>query len=107
MLMLWMCCLSFAQEEKNELGLLLGSEFIPRAATTSNQKVSLGRSVAYSVDYAAVYPAETPPCSGIFRSVQGRVSSSRKDRFSTFSQLRRGHPLVNMEDRMLDRFADY
>ncbi len=28
MLMLWMCCLSFAQEEKNELGLLLGAEFI-------------------------------------------------------------------------------
>jgi hypothetical protein len=52
MLMLWMCCLSFAQEEKNELGLLLGAEFIPRAATTSNQKLSFGRSVAYSVDYA-------------------------------------------------------
>jgi hypothetical protein len=43
MLMLWMCCLSFAQEEKNELGLLLGEEFIPRAATTSNQKLSFGR----------------------------------------------------------------
>jgi hypothetical protein len=52
MLMLWMCCLSFAQEEKNELGLLLGAEFIPRAATTSNQKLSFGKSVAYSVDYA-------------------------------------------------------
>ena len=52
MLMLWMCCLSFAQERKNELGLLLGAEFIPRAATTSNQKLSFGRSVAYSVDYA-------------------------------------------------------
>ena len=52
MLMLWMCCLSFAQEEKNELGLLLGAEFIPRTATTSNQKLSVGRSVAYSVDYA-------------------------------------------------------
>ena len=50
--MLWMCCLSFAQEEKNELGLLLGAEFIPRAATTSNQKLSFGKSVAYSVDYA-------------------------------------------------------
>lgn len=52
MLMLWMCCLSFAQEKKNELGLLLGAEFVARAATTSNQKLSLGRSVAYSVDYA-------------------------------------------------------
>jgi hypothetical protein len=49
--MLWMCCLSFAQEE-NELGLLLGAEFIPRAATTSSQKLSFGKSVAYSVDYA-------------------------------------------------------
>jgi len=52
MLMLWMCRLSFAQEEKNELGLLLGAEFILRAATTSNQKLSVGRSVAYSVDDA-------------------------------------------------------
>jgi hypothetical protein len=52
MLMLWMCCLSFAQEEKNELGVLLGAEFIPRAATTFNQKLSVGRSVAYPVDYA-------------------------------------------------------
>jgi hypothetical protein len=51
MLMLWMCCLTFAQEEKNEVGLLLGAEFIPRAATTSNQKLNVGRSVAYSVDY--------------------------------------------------------
>ena len=51
MLMLWICCLSSAHEEKNELGLL-GAEFIPRAATTSNQKLSFGRSVAYSVDYA-------------------------------------------------------
>jgi len=43
MVTLWMCCLSFAQEEKNELGLLLGAEFIPRATTTSNQKLSFGR----------------------------------------------------------------
>jgi len=50
--MLWICCLTFAQEEKNELGLLLGAEFIPRATTTSNQKLSFGRSIAYSVDYA-------------------------------------------------------
>jgi len=41
MLMLWMCSLSFAQEEKNELGLLLGAEFISGAATTSNQKHNL------------------------------------------------------------------
>ncbi len=52
MLMLWMCCLSFAQEEKNELGLLLGAEVIPQATTSSNQKLSFGRSIAYSVDYA-------------------------------------------------------
>jgi hypothetical protein len=45
MLMLWMCCLGFAEKEKNELGLL-GAEFIARAATTSNQKLSVGRSVA-------------------------------------------------------------
>jgi len=60
MLMLWMCCLSFAQEEKNELGLLLGVEFIPRAATTSNQKLSVGRSVAYSVDYACRLSSGSP-----------------------------------------------
>ena len=52
MLMLWMCCLSFAQEEKNELGLLLGAEVIPQATISSNQKLSFGRSIAYSVDYA-------------------------------------------------------
>jgi hypothetical protein len=51
LMMLWMCCLSLAQE-KNELGLLLGAEFIPRAATASKQKLSFGRSIAYSVDYA-------------------------------------------------------
>jgi len=51
MLMLRMCCFIFAQEEKNELGSLLGAEFIPRVATSSNQKLSFGRSVAYSVDY--------------------------------------------------------
>jgi hypothetical protein len=35
------------------------------------------------------------------------ISSSREDWLSTFSRPRRGHPLVNMEDRMLDRFADH
>jgi hypothetical protein len=52
LLKLGMCCLSFAQEAKNDLGLLLGAEFIPRATTTSNQSVSFGRSTAYSLDYA-------------------------------------------------------
>ena len=52
MVMLWMCCLSFAQGEKNELGSLLGAEFIPRATPTLNQKLSFGKSIAYSVDYA-------------------------------------------------------
>jgi hypothetical protein len=46
------CCLSFAQEEKNEMGLMLGAEFIPEATTASNQNLSFGRSIAYSVDYA-------------------------------------------------------
>src|SRR5260370_2441657 len=50
--MLLMFCLSFAQEEKNEMGLLLGAEVIPQATTSSNQKLSFGRSIAYSVDYA-------------------------------------------------------
>src|SRR5258708_12698794 len=52
MLLLWMCGLGFAQEEKNELGLLLGAEVIPQATTSSNQKLSFGRSITYSVDYA-------------------------------------------------------
>jgi hypothetical protein len=47
-----MCSLSFAQENKNELGLLLGAEFIPRVPTASNQNLSFGKSIAYSVDYA-------------------------------------------------------
>jgi hypothetical protein len=50
--MVWMWCLSFAQEEKKELGLSLDAEFIPRAVTTSNQKLSFGRGVACSVDQA-------------------------------------------------------
>ena len=63
MLMLWMCCLSSAQEEKNELGLLLGAESIPRAATTSDQsRVSVEASHILLI-MRAVYPAETPPCS--------------------------------------------
>ena len=52
MLILWMCSLSFAQEKKNELGLLLGAEFLPRATAASNQKLSFGRSIAFSVSYA-------------------------------------------------------
>ena len=52
MLILWVCCLGFAQEEKNDLGLLLGAELIPQATTTSGNHLSLGRSIAYSVDYA-------------------------------------------------------
>ena|SRR5580704_11373916 len=52
MFILWMCCLGFAQEEKNVLGLLLGAEFIPQATTTSGNRLSFGRSIAYSVDYA-------------------------------------------------------
>ena len=52
MLILWMCSLSLAQEKKNELGLLLGAEFIPRATTASNQNLSFGRSIAFSVAYA-------------------------------------------------------
>ena len=52
MLLLRMCCFSFAQEEENELGLLIGAEFIPRAATISNQKLSVRESIAYSVDDA-------------------------------------------------------
>ena len=51
MLTLWMCCLRFFQEEKNELAFLLGAEFIRSAANTSNQQLSFGRSVAYSVAY--------------------------------------------------------
>lgn len=52
MLVLSMCCLGLAQEGKNELGLLLGAELIPRATTASNQKLSFGGSIIYSLDYA-------------------------------------------------------
>jgi hypothetical protein len=54
MLILWTCCLGFAQqEEKSELGLLLGAEFIPKAISISDQKLVFSRSIAYSVDYAS------------------------------------------------------
>jgi hypothetical protein len=219
--MLRMCCLRFAQEEKNERGLSLGAEFIPRAATTSNQKLSFGRSVAHSVDCArrlfrgttalllespfAAGPSHrlgsaqhnaitslatlfvTPSLrnqsvshaprsprlslgfgfglyegSGVLRSgvadtemhrtvataqfgggidartnlklllpigfrgdcrdfytsedavsafqpcaLNSIIPSSSEDWLSTFDRLRRGRPLVNMEDRVLDRFADH
>ena len=52
MLIVWMCSFSFAQEKKNELGLLLGAEFIPHATTTSDQSLKFGRSIAYSAAYA-------------------------------------------------------
>jgi hypothetical protein len=52
MLMLWMSCLGFAQEGKNELGLQLGAEFIPQATATFGKQLSFGRSITYSVDYA-------------------------------------------------------
>lgn len=35
------------------------------------------------------------------------ISSSRENWLSTLSWPRRGHALVNMEDRVLDRFADH
>ena len=60
MFILWMCCLGFAQEEKNVLGLLLGAEFIPQATTTSgNRLVSVEASRILSTT-RAVCPAETP-----------------------------------------------
>jgi hypothetical protein len=73
MLMLWMCCLSFAQEEKNELGLMLGAEFIARAATISDQKLSVGRSVAYSVDDARPLSCGNTALLLEFRWLRGRV----------------------------------
>lgn len=48
------------------------------------------------------------PASAFRSSAQNSIiSSSREDWLSTFGLPRRGHPLVNMEDRMLDRFADH
>lgn len=41
-------------------------------------------------------------------SVQNSIiSSSREDWSPAFSRVRRGHSLVNTEDRMLDRFAEH
>jgi len=37
----------------------------------------------------------------------GDFYTFREDWLSSFSRLRRGHTLVNMEDRVLDRFADH
>ena len=44
--------LALLKTENNELGLLLGAEFVPQATTTLNQNLSFGKSIAYSVDYA-------------------------------------------------------
>ena len=164
--MLRICCLSFAEEEKKELGLLLGAEFIPRATTTSNQKLSFGRSVAYSVDYARrlssgntglllEFPFAAAPSHRVQSSQPNAITNAigrridvalqlklllpigfrgevrgfhtlntrsfgvpvqrtqqhnvvvSEDWLSTINGLRRGSPLVNMEDRMLDHLADH
>ena len=41
-----------AQETKNEVGFLLGSEQIPGSTTTAGAPLSVGGSVAFSFDYA-------------------------------------------------------
>jgi hypothetical protein len=41
-----------AQETKNEVGFLLGSEQIPGSTTTAGMPLSVGGSVAFSFDYA-------------------------------------------------------
>jgi hypothetical protein len=43
---------SSAQETKNEVGFLLGSEQIPGSTTTAGVPLSVGGSVAFSFDYA-------------------------------------------------------
>jgi hypothetical protein len=42
-----------------------------------------------------------------FSEHSSTMSPSREDSLSTISRLRQGSPLVNMEDRMLDRLADH
>jgi hypothetical protein len=44
---------AFAEsDQKNELGLLLGGEFVPQRTTTVGDKVDFGNSVVFSSDYA-------------------------------------------------------
>lgn len=43
---------SFAQDKKNELGLLLGAEFIPQRTTATGARVDFGNSVIFSANYA-------------------------------------------------------
>ena len=45
------------------------------------------------------------PC--VLNSIIPSSSEDWEDWLSTFDRLRRGRPLVNMEDRVLDRFADH
>ena len=45
-------CSASAQETKNEVGFLLGSEQIPGSTTTAGVPLSVGGSVAFSFDYA-------------------------------------------------------
>ena len=92
-----MCCLSFAREE-NELGLLLGAEFIPRAATTSNQKLSFGRSVAYSGDYARRLSSGNTALLPEFPFAAGpspRVESAQLNAITTLATLLVTPPLGN------------
>ena len=53
------------------------------------------------------YTLTCPASAFQFSAHSSTMSSSREDWLSTISRLRRGSPLVNMEDRMLDHLADH
>lgn len=45
-------CLAFAQYGRNELGLLVGSELVPRRTTTAGVPIHFRNGIAYSANYA-------------------------------------------------------
>jgi hypothetical protein len=51
-------CSASAQETRNEVGFLLGSEQIPGSTTTAGLPLSVGGSVAFSFDYARRWKGE-------------------------------------------------
>ena len=63
--------------------------------------------IGFRGEFRDFYTLGTPVSAFRFSAQNSLISSSREDWLSTSSRFRLGRPLVNMEDRMLDRLADH
>ena len=98
--MLRMCCLSFAQEEKDDLGLLLSAEFIRSAANTFSQQLGYGlyeessvlqNGVANAKMYRTVATAKFGGCIDVRTQIKLLLPIGVGDEFREFFTL--GNPV--------------